>query len=68
MADRRWRHAKFGRGFLETQMSGCGVKGAQLDEGRQLVHPRSVDENASSWAEFFAFALRAAEVEEDIAT
>src|SRR6202048_1000215 len=67
MADRCWRHAEFGRGLLETQVPRRGVKGAQLDEGRQLVHPRSVDENASSWAEFFAFAPSAAEVEKDVA-
>ncbi len=67
MADRCWRHAEFGRGFLETQVPRRGVKGAQLDEGRQFVHRRSVDENGSSWAEFFAFASRAAEAEEGIA-
>jgi hypothetical protein len=67
MADRCRRHAKFGRGVLETQMPRRGIKGAQLDQGRQLVHFRSVDENASPWAELFEFAPCAAKAEEDIA-
>ena len=56
MADRRRRHAELGRGLLEAQMPRRGVKGAQLDEGRQLLHAGSVDEIRSSSAEFFAFA------------
>jgi hypothetical protein len=64
MADRGWRNAKLGRGFLEAQVPRRGVKGTQLDEGWQLVHRPSVDENGSPWAEFFAFALRIPEVEE----
>src|SRR4030088_3287098 len=39
MADRCWRDTEFGRRLLETQMPRSGVKGAQLDEGWQLVHP-----------------------------
>jgi hypothetical protein len=67
MADRGRRHAKFGRGLLETQMPRRGIKGAQLDQGRQPVHFRSVDENASPWAELFEFALGAAQAENDMA-
>src|SRR5882762_9373007 len=67
MADRCWRHAEFGRGLLETRMPRRGIKGAQLDQGRQLVHPRIVDENDSPWAELFEFAPGAAEAEEDMA-
>ena len=59
--------AQFGRGLLETQMPRRGIKGAQLDQGRQLVHFRSVDENASPWAELFEFAPCAAKAEEDTA-
>src|SRR5215468_9065386 len=48
VADRGWRHAEFCRGLLETQMAGGSIKGAELDEGRQLVHPGSLDEISSS--------------------
>ena len=56
MADRGGRHAQLRRGLLETQMPGGGVKRAELDEGRQLLHVPTVDEIGSSSAEFFAFA------------
>jgi len=38
MADRRRRDAQFGRGLLKAHMAPRCFKGAQLDEGRQLLH------------------------------
>ena len=38
VADRGGRHAQLRRGLLEAQMPGGGVKRAELDEGRQLLH------------------------------
>jgi hypothetical protein len=67
MADRCRRHAEFGRGLLETKMPCRSIKGAQLNERRQFVHPRNVDENGSPWAELFAFAPDAGQTEEDMA-
>jgi hypothetical protein len=48
MADRRGRNPEFGCGLPETQVARSGIKGAQLDEGWQLAHGVSVDENGSS--------------------
>jgi hypothetical protein len=56
MADCGGRHAQFRSGFLEAQMPGGGVKGAELNKRGQLLHAPNVDEIGSPSAEFFAFA------------
>ena len=63
MADRRGRHPEFGCSLPEAQVARRGIKGAQLDEGWQLMHGASVDENGSSSAEFFAFAPSSAKTQ-----
>src|SRR5438046_2905598 len=53
VADCRRRDAQFGRGLLETQVAGTRFEGLQFDHRWQLLHASIVDENPSSWREFF---------------
>ena len=66
VADRCRGDDECGRGPPETQRPRRGIEGAQLNEGRQLVHVWIVDENGSPWAELFEFAHRPAGAEKDI--
>jgi hypothetical protein len=52
---------------LKLKCRAAASKGAQQDQGRQLLHFRIVDENASPWAELFEFAPGAFQAEEDMA-
>jgi hypothetical protein len=61
MADGRWRHAKFGRGAREAQMSGGGLECAQSIQRYIRSHARApIDANPSSIHDVPCFRSRLA--------
>jgi len=66
MTDRRWGDAKVGGRVFEAQAPRSRFKGAQFDEGRQLLHAANVNENGSPSPEIFAFAPDPAEAEKAV--